>query len=66
MFSSRLSRKPILASVFFGEKSAGIRVPRTGLSSSLSRSVTANALAVAARSPATIRVGANFYTAHRS
>jgi hypothetical protein len=38
----------------------------TALSSSFSRSVTANAVAVAASNPATIKVGASFFTAHRS
>ena len=66
MSSSRLSRKQILASPFFGENSAEIRVPSTGLSSSLSRSVTANAVAVAASKPATIKVGANVFTLGRS
>ena len=66
MSSSRLSRKPILASPFFGENSAVIRVPRTGLSSSFNRSVTANAVAVAASNPATISVGANFFKRLRS
>ena len=50
----------------FGEKRAVIRVPSTGLSSSLRRSVTAKAVAVAASSPATISVGANFFKRFRS
>jgi hypothetical protein len=66
MSSSRLRRKPIFASTSLGEKRGGIWVLMTGLSSSFKRSSTANEVAVAASSPATISVGANFFNAHRS
>src|SRR5207302_4770236 len=65
MFSSRRSRKPIVASgaCEIGETTWSIVVPRTGLSWSFNRSLNANAAAVAPSRQTTSTLGASRFTA---